>query len=125
MEKFYEDCFACAGGAIKGEDVGLGIKKNDTVLVMSGDEKGKRGRVLSIDSANKRLVIEGINVIKKHMKPSKKYQQGGIIEREAPLNLSNVMLLCTKCDKTTRIGNMILENGKKIRSCKKCGEVIE
>jgi large subunit ribosomal protein L24 len=105
--------------------VGLGIKKNDKVLVMSGDEKGKRGRVLSIDSMNNRLVIEGINVVKKHMKPSKKFQQGGIIEREAPLNLSNVMLLCTKCDKTTRIGNLMLENGKKIRSCKKCGEVIE
>jgi large subunit ribosomal protein L24 len=105
--------------------VGLGIKKDDTVLVMSGDNKGKRGRVLSIDSTKNRLTIESINLVKKHMKPSKKYQQGGIIEREAPVNLSNVMLLCTKCDKPTRIGNTILENGKKIRSCKKCGEVIE
>jgi len=105
--------------------VGLAIKKNDTVLVISGDSKGKRGRVLSIESSKNRLVIESINMVKKHMKPSKKYQQGGIIEREAPVSLSNVMLLCTKCDKPTRIGNTILENGKKIRSCKKCGEVIE
>jgi large subunit ribosomal protein L24 len=105
--------------------VGLAIKKNDTVLVISGDSKGKRGRVLSVDSLKNRIVIESINVVKKHMKPSKKYQQGGIIEREAPVNLSNVMLLCAKCDKPTRIGNIILENGKKIRSCKKCGEVIE
>ncbi|KPK01090.1 MAG: 50S ribosomal protein L24 [Nitrospira bacterium SG8_35_4] len=105
--------------------MGLAIKKNDTVLVISGDSKGKRGRVLSIESSKNRLVIESINMVKKHMKPSKKYQQGGIIEREAPVSLSNVMLLCTKCDKPTRIGNTILENGKKIRSCKKCGEVIE
>lgn len=105
--------------------MGLGIKKNDTVLVLSGDNKGKRGRVLSIDFLKNRLTIESINLVKKHMKPSKKYQQGGIIEREAPVNLSNVMLLCTKCDKPTRIGNTILDNGKKIRSCKKCGEVIE
>jgi len=125
MERLYEDRFACARGPLKGEEVGLGIKKNDTVLVISGDSKGKRGRVLSIDSMKHRLVIEGINVVKKHMKPSKKYQQGGIIEREAPLKLSNVMLLCAKCDKPTKIGNTILENGKKIRSCKKCGEVIE
>jgi large subunit ribosomal protein L24 len=94
-------------------------------MVMSGDSKGKRGRVLSIDFMKNRLTIESINLVKKHMKPSKKYQQGGIIEREAPVSLSNVMLLCTKCDKPTRIGNLILENGKKIRSCKKCGEVIE
>ena len=105
--------------------MGLGIKKNDTVLVMTGDDKGKRGRVLSIDRAGSKLVIESINMVKKHMKPSKKYQQGGIIEREAALSLSNVMLLCTKCDKPTRVGNKILENGKKIRSCKKCGEVVE
>ena len=105
--------------------MGLGIKKNDTVLVMSGDSKGKRGRVLSVDSMKNRIVIESINIVKRHMKPSKKYQQGGIIEREAPVNLSNVMLLCTKCNKPTRVGNTMLENGKKIRSCKKCGEVIE
>jgi large subunit ribosomal protein L24 len=94
-------------------------------MVMSGDSKGKRGRVVSINFMKNRLTIESINLVKKHMKPSKKYQQGGIIEREAPVSLSNVMLLCTKCDKPTRIGNLILENGKKIRSCKKCGEVIE
>jgi large subunit ribosomal protein L24 len=105
--------------------VGLGIKKNDTVLVMTGDDKGKRGRVLSVNQGDNKLVIESINVVKKHMKPSKKFQQGGIIDREAPVSMSNVMLLCTKCDKPTRVGNKILENGKKIRSCKKCGEVVE
>ncbi len=105
--------------------MGLDIKKNDTVLVITGDEKGKKGRVLSVEKAKDRVVVERLNMIKKHMKPSKKYQQGGIIEREAPLKRSNVMLLCPKCDKPTKIGNKLLENGKKIRDCKQCGEVIE
>jgi len=105
--------------------VGLGIKKNDNVLVITGDEKGKKGRVVAVQKEDGRLIIERLNMIKKHMKPNKKYTQGGIIEREAPLHKSNVMLVCPKCDKPTRIGHNILENGRKIRICKKCGEVIE
>jgi large subunit ribosomal protein L24 len=105
--------------------VGLGIKKNDTVILLSGDEKGKSGRVLSILPSKDRVIIERLNMIKKHMKPSKQYAQGGIIEKEAPVYMSKVMLVCPKCSKPTRIGNTILENGKKIRSCKKCGEVVE
>ncbi len=105
--------------------MGLGIKKNDTVMLISGDEKGKSGRVLSILPSKDRILIESLNMIKRHMKPSKKYSQGGIIEKEAPVHLSKVMLVCPKCSKPTRIGNTILENGKKIRSCKKCGEVVE
>ncbi len=105
--------------------MGLGIKKNDTVMLISGDEKGKSGRVLSILPSKDRILIESLNMIKRHMKPSKKYSQGGIIEREAPVHLSKVMLVCPKCSKPTRIGNTMLENGKKIRSCKKCGEVVE
>jgi large subunit ribosomal protein L24 len=105
--------------------VGLGIKKNDTVQVISGDEKGKKGRVLSMLSKDDRIIVEGINMIKRHMKPSKKYSQGGIIEKEASVERSNIMLVCPKCDKPTKIGNKILENDKKIRLCKKCGEVIE
>ncbi len=105
--------------------MGLGIKKNDTVMLISGDEKGKSGRVLSILPSKDRILIESLNMIKRHMKPSKKYSQGGIIEREAPVHLSKVMLVCPKCSKPTRIGNTMLENGKKIRSCKKCREVVE
>ncbi len=105
--------------------MGLGIKKNDTVQVISGDEKGKKGRVLSMLSKDDRIIVEGINMIKRHMKPSKKYSQGGIIEKEASVERSNIMLVCPKCDKPTKIGNKILENDKKIRLCKKCGEVIE
>ena len=105
--------------------MGLGLKKNDTVQIITGDEKGKKGRVLGVDPDKKRLLIERLNMIKKHMKPSKKYAQGGIIEKEAPVHMSNVMLVCPKCSKPTRIGNSILENGKKIRSCRKCGEVVD
>ncbi|MEE8317986.1 MAG: 50S ribosomal protein L24 [Candidatus Omnitrophota bacterium] len=105
--------------------MGLGIKKNDTVQVISGDEKGKKGRVLSMLSKDDRIIVEGINMIKRHMKPSKKYSQGGIIEKEASVERSNIMLVCPKCDKPTKIGNKMLENEKKIRLCKKCGEVIE
>jgi large subunit ribosomal protein L24 len=105
--------------------MGLDIRKNDTVMVVAGDDKGKKGRVLSLMASESRVVVEGLNMIKKHLKPSKQQQQGGIIEKEAPLHRSNVMLVCPKCSKPTKIGNKILENGKKIRDCKQCGEVIE
>ncbi len=105
--------------------MGLNIKKNDTVLVVAGDDRGKKGRVLFVNKSDDRIVIESVNMIKKHLKPSKQQQQGGIIDKEASVNRSNVMLVCPKCDKPTKIGNKILENGDKIRDCKQCGEVIE
>jgi len=104
--------------------MGLKIKKNDTVLVTTGREKGKKGRVLSVNPSEEELLIERINVIKRHMKPSKKQTQGGIIEKEAPLHISNVMLLCPKCGKPTRIAHVVLTDGNKVRSCKRCKEVI-
>lgn len=105
--------------------MGLGIKKNDTVLVITGDEKGKTGRVIAVQKEKNRLLVERLNMIKKHMKPNKNQTQGGIIEKEGPIQRSNVMLVCSKCNKPTRINCNILENGKKIRVCNKCGEVIE
>ncbi len=105
--------------------MGLGIKKDDTVVVITGEEKDKKGRVLDVFPKADGLIIEGLNIIQRHMKPSKKYTQGGLIEKEAPIQRSNVLLVCPKCDKPTKIGHNILENGKKIRVCKKCGEVIE
>ena len=105
--------------------MGLGIKKEDTVLVIAGKEKGKKGRVLSVMPAKSSLIIEKINIIKRHMKPSRKYAQGGIIEKEAPIHTSNVILVCPKCNKSTRIANLLMENGKKVRACKKCKEVID
>ncbi len=105
--------------------MGLRIKKNDIVLVTTGKEKGKSGRVLSVYSTKNMLLIEKINIIKRHMKPSKKYAQGGIIEKEAPVHISNVMLICPKCNKPTKIGSIYLQDNKKARRCKKCSEVID
>jgi large subunit ribosomal protein L24 len=105
--------------------MGLAIKKEDTVLVITGKEKGKKGRVLSVAPSESQLVIEKINMIKRHMKPNRKYSQGGIIEKEAPIHISNVMLVCPKCSKPTRIANVMLEGNKKVRTCKKCKEVID
>ena len=105
--------------------MGLQIKKNDSIVVISGKEKGKRGRVLSVSPSKDSLLAEKINVIKKHMKPSRKYAQGGIIEKEAPVHMSNVMLVCPKCNKPTRIGSLSLQSGKQVRVCKKCREVMD
>lgn len=102
----------------------LGIKKEDTVVVLAGKYKGRRGRVLAVDREKGRILIEKINVIKKHMKPNKTYSQGGIIEKESPINLSNAMLLCPKCDKPTKVGAVVADGGKH-RACKKCKEVID
>lgn len=103
----------------------IGIKKNDMVLVLTGEEKGKRGRVLSVNPKKARLLVEKLNMIKKHMKPSRKFSQGGIIDKEAPIQRSNVLLICPKCDKPTRIGHKILKSGVKVRLCKKCTEVMD
>jgi len=105
--------------------VGLRIKKGDTAVVLTGKNKGKSGRVLSVLPSKGRVVIEGLNMVKKHMKPSKQYTQGGIIEKEAPIHASNVMLMCPKCNKPTRIGSTVFDDGRKQRTCKKCKEVID
>lgn len=103
----------------------LHIKKNDSIVVISGKEKGKRGRVLSVSPSKESLIIEKINMIKRHMKPSRKQAQGGIIEKESSIHMSNVMMICPKCAKPTRIGNTSLQGGKKVRVCKKCREVMD
>lgn len=101
------------------------IKKNDTVLVISGKDRGKKGKVRFAYPDDQRLIIEGVNLIKKHMKAIKDVRQAGIIEREAPINSSNVMLLCNKCNHPTRVGNRILQDGNKARVCQVCHEVID
>lgn len=103
----------------------LRIKKNDTVMVIAGKYKGKKGRVIRVMPSEEKVIVEKINIVKKHMKPSKKYTQGGIIEKEAPLHISKVMLLCPKCEKPTRIGAQVLADGSKVRVCKKCKEVMD
>ena len=101
------------------------IKKGDTVKVISGKEKGKTGQVLQVDRDNRKIFIEKVNMNKKHMKPSQKRRQGGIIDREGALNISNVMLVCRSCNQAVRVGMKILNDGKKLRYCKKCTEVID
>ena len=105
--------------------MGVGIKKEDTVSVICGKERGKKGRVLVVMPSKGQLIIEKINIVKKHLKPNKTYAQGAIIDKEAPVNISNVLLVCPKCGKPARIGNLILESGKKVRICRKCKEVID
>ena len=98
------------------------IKKNDQVIVVSGNEKGKKGKVLSVDHENGRVIVEGGNMATKHKKPRRQGEAGGIIKQEAALNISNVMHICKKCGKPTRIGYTVLEKGGKVRVCKKCNE---
>ncbi|HTY25870.1 MAG TPA: 50S ribosomal protein L24 [Desulfomonilaceae bacterium] len=102
------------------------IKKNDKVEVLSGREKGRQGKVLKILKDKNMALVERVNMVKRHTKPGGKAgQQGGIIEKEAPLKLSKLMVVCPKCAKTTRIGSRVLEDGERVRYCKKCSEQIE
>lgn len=101
------------------------IKKNDQIMIIKGKEKGKTGRVIKVDLLKGRVLIEKLNMVKRHAKPSQKHKQGGIIEKEAPLAVSNVMLICDKCKCPVRVGRKVLDDGKKVRYCKKCGEVLD
>ncbi len=101
------------------------IRKNDTVLVIVGKDKGKKGKVRFAYPKDERLLVDGINLIKKHSRASGAVRQAGIIEREAPIHVSNVMLLCNKCSHPARVGFRFLADGKKVRICRVCGEVID
>ena len=103
----------------------LHVKKGDTVKVISGKNKGKEGKVLVSMPSDKKVIVEGVNVIKRHTRPTQQLPQGGIIEREAPIASSNVMLVCPSCKKAARTGQQFLKDGKKARVCKKCGEVVD
>lgn len=100
------------------------IKTGDTVVVIAGRAKGRQGKVLSVDRHKRRLVVEKINMMKRHMRPTRQ-AKGGIIEKEAPLHLSNVMLVCPACGKPTRVAQKRLEDGKRLRACRRCQEVVE
>jgi large subunit ribosomal protein L24 len=101
------------------------IRKNDTVLVIAGKDKGKKGKVRFAYPKREQLLVEGINFIKKHSKARGAVRQAGIIEREAPIPVSNVMLLCDKCNHPARVGFRFLADGRKVRTCRSCGEVID
>ena len=100
------------------------IRKNDIVKVIAGREKGKVGRVLKVDRERGRLFVEKLNLVKRHIKPGKTHPQGGIVEKEAPLAYSNVLVMCDKCNKPTRIGIQEDPGGKRVRACKRCGDVL-
>jgi large subunit ribosomal protein L24 len=102
------------------------IRRNDTVIVMTGRDRGKRGRVLRVLPADNRLLVEGVNIIKRHTRPNPQRNiKGGIVEREAALHASNVQLVCPECGKTTRIGRRVLSDGRKVRICRKCEGVVD
>ena len=101
------------------------VRKGDTVIIIAGRERGKRGKVLRVFPTEGRLIVERLNMMKKHQKPTQKLRQGGIIEREAPLHLSNVMLVDPGSDKPTRVGIRMLTEGRKARIARKSGEIID
>ncbi|MCL2218990.1 MAG: 50S ribosomal protein L24 [Chitinispirillia bacterium] len=102
----------------------LGLKKDDIVVVVSGEYKGKSGKILKVMPEKSRVIVEGINFVRRHTKPSLKNQQGGIMEKEAALHISNVMLKCPKTGKPTRLGVKVLEDGSRVRYSKKAKETI-
>ncbi|MBI4665571.1 MAG: 50S ribosomal protein L24 [Nitrospinae bacterium] len=101
------------------------LKKDDVVMVIAGKEKGKKGRILESFPEEGRVIVEKLNVVKRHQKPTQRQRQGGIIEKEAKMQASNVQIFCAKCQKPVRIGHKILDNGKKVRVCRKCGEMLD
>ena len=101
------------------------IKKNDLVRVISGKNKGKEGKILRNIPSKDMIVVEGVNVVSRHVKPSQKNPQAGIIKQEAPIYAAKVMLVCPQCGAATRVGSSFLESGKKVRVCKKCNEIID
>ena len=101
------------------------IKRDDTVMVIAGKEKGKTGKVLKILPKKDSAVVEKVNFIKRHMRPGPHSRQGGIIEKESAVKISNLMVICGKCTDPTRVGRKVLEDGSRVRYCKQCDEIIE
>ena len=102
------------------------IRKNDNVIVTTGKDRGKRGRVLRVVPDKNRVIVEGVNIIKRHTRPNpQRNVKGGIVEREASLHASNVQLVCPECGKITRVGRRILGDGRKVRICRKCEGVVD
>ncbi|MBA1336395.1 MAG: LSU ribosomal protein L24p (L26e) [Firmicutes bacterium] len=101
------------------------VKKGDTVEVISGKDKGKKGKVLTAFPKENRVIVEGVNMLTKHVKPTRQLQQGGIVHQEGPVHASNVLLYCPKCKGGRRVGKKFLKDGTKVRYCKSCGETLD
>jgi large subunit ribosomal protein L24 len=107
-------------------NVEINVRKNDRVVVITGKDSGKTGRIIEVLPRKRKVIVEGVNVVKRHTKAnSRRGVQSGILEREAPIHVSNVMLLCPHCGQATRSAHQVLEDGKRHRACKKCGAAIE
>ncbi|MCK4272250.1 50S ribosomal protein L24 [bacterium] len=100
------------------------VLKGDTVVVISGNDQGKMGKVLKVEPGSRRIIVEGIHFIKRHTRPSQKSQKGGIVEKEAPIKASNVLVYCPKCDRGVRVGRKALKDGRRVRFCRRCGEMF-
>ena len=101
------------------------IRKSDQVKVIAGAQRGKTAKVLHVDKVNETVVLEGVNLRKKHERPSQDRPKGGIIEIESPMHISNVKLVCTKCSKAARVAMKVMDDGRKVRVCRKCKEIID
>jgi len=101
------------------------FRREDTVQIIAGKDKGKRGKVQRVLPKDDRVVVEGVNMIKGHIRARPNVRQAGIVQQEGPFHISNVMLVCTHCDRAVRVGHMFLENNKKVRVCTSCREVID
>ena len=101
------------------------IRRDDTVLVLTGRDRGKKGRVIHVFPEAGRALVEKINMVKRHTKPTQQLPQGGVVEKEAAIHLSNLMVVCSKCSKPTRVGVKTIAEGKKTRLCRKCGEILD
>jgi large subunit ribosomal protein L24 len=101
------------------------IKKNDTVMVIAGRERGKTGKVLRVLPARERVLIERLNLVKRHQKPRGPQSPSGIVEKEAPIHLSNIMIMCDKCNAPVRMGKRDLEDGHSVRVCRRCGDQLD
>lgn len=102
----------------------LHIKTGDTVMVLSGKDKGKKGKVLATFADDRKVLVEGVSVGMRHTKPRRQGEEGGILKKETPIYASKVMRVCNKCDRPARTGFKFLENGEKVRYCKKCNEML-
>ena len=100
------------------------VKKDDTVRIISGDDRGKTGKVLAVSPKEGKVIVEGLNMVKKHVKPRKAGDQGGIVEAESAIYASKVEVVCPSCKKATRVGHTVQEDGKKLRVCKHCGKEL-
>jgi len=113
------------GGRVADPSGPMHVRKGDVVVIISGKDRGKRGKVIRSETDKGRIVVEGVNVVKKHTRPQGKAMQGGIIDQEAPIPSAKAMLVCGRCNRPSRLKKTQLNDGRRVRTCKKCGEVVD